>query len=106
VVASRSHREVPMNPIRTGLSLLVLASLSVACSDVDNSIDCNAICDRYRDCFDRSYSTSACYSRCQARGTSNAEDRRVVDTCAACINGLSCTGAAFTCGVQCSSIVP
>lgn len=88
------------------LAAALVASLALGCGDIDNSFDCNNICDRYRSCFDSSYNTSACYSRCQARGTSNDEDRRRVDTCAACINGLSCVNTVFTCGVQCSSIVP
>ncbi len=88
-------------------ALALVASASLGCaSDIDNAIDCNKICDRYRSCFDSNYNTSACYDRCQARGTSNAEDRREIDTCASCINGLSCAGATFTCGGQCSSIVP
>lgn len=92
--------------IVTALSSTLLFGAAVGCSDIDNSADCNRICDRYRSCFDSSYNTSTCYDRCQARGTSNDEDRRRVDTCAACINGLSCTGAVFNCGSQCSTIVP
>lgn len=101
----------PMSRTRRKLALLALAGAFAAtaaqgCSDIDNSIDCNHICDRYQSCFDTNYNTSGCYSRCQSRGTSNDEDRRLIDTCAACINGLSCTGAVFSCGAQCSSIVP
>lgn len=95
-----------LRSITAPLFILALVATGASCSDVDNAADCNRICDRYRSCFDTSYNTSACYDRCQARGTSNDEDRRRIDTCAACINGLSCTGAAFSCGTQCSSIVP
>lgn len=93
------------------LPLVFVACLaaSFGCSaadSIDNSSDCTHICDRYRECFNQTYDVAACHSRCQARGTSNADDRRVIDTCSACINGLSCTGAAFNCGTQCSSVVP
>ena len=84
----------------------VVGSLALGCGDIDNAFDCNRICDRYQSCFDSNYNTSACYNRCQARGTSNDENRRLIDTCAACINGLSCVGTVFSCGAQCSSIVP
>ncbi len=88
-------------------SLVALAlCVGAACADIDNAADCDKICDRYRQCFNTSYDTSACYNRCQSNGTSSDEARRRVDTCAACINGLSCVGAAFTCGTQCSSVVP
>jgi hypothetical protein len=93
---------------RPALALLaaLVGALALGCGDIDNAFDCNGICDRYKSCFDSSYNTSACYNRCQARGTSNNESRRVIDTCAACIGGLSCAGAVFTCAVQCSSVVP
>ena len=90
-------------------TLVACLAASAGCGvvdDIDNSSDCTRICDRYRDCFDRNYNASACYDRCQARGTTNPDARRAIDTCSACINGLSCTGAVFTCGTQCSSIVP
>ncbi len=81
-------------------------SLGAACADIDNAADCDKICDRYRACFDSAYNTSTCYTRCQANGTSNDEARRRIDTCSACINGLSCAGAVFTCGTPCSTVVP
>jgi len=93
-------------PILAALLSLPLLGAAAGCSDIDNASDCNRICDRYRSCFNTSYNTSACYDRCQARGTSNDEERRRVDTCAACINGLSCAATVFTCGAQCTTIVP
>lgn len=95
-----------MNPRPLILVALLAVAAAQGCSDIDNAADCKKICDRYRSCFDNSYNTSTCYDRCQSRGTSSDEDRRVIDTCSSCINGLSCTGAVFSCGSQCSSIVP
>lgn len=86
--------------------LALVVSLGAACADIDNAADCNKICDRYRECFDTSYDATACYNRCRSTGTSSDEARRRVDTCSACINGLSCVGAAFTCGAQCNTVVP
>lgn len=92
--------------LRRTLFCALALCLGAACADIDNAADCNKICDRYRECFDSSYNTTTCYNRCQANGTSSDEARRRIDTCSACINGLSCTGAVFSCGTQCSSVVP
>ena len=92
--------------VRFGFAFAALLA-AVGCADEnDNASDCNRICDRYRSCFNSSSHTQACYDRCQARGTSNAEDRRRIDTCSACINNLSCAGAVFSCGTDCSTVVP
>ncbi|MEZ4410484.1 MAG: hypothetical protein R3A52_28990 [Polyangiales bacterium] len=91
------------------LALLGLLASTAACGAadaVDNASDCNTICDRYRSCFDTNYNVQGCYDRCTANGSNDAEQRRRIDTCDACINGLSCTSAAFTCASECSSIVP
>lgn len=95
------------SPLHRSLFALAFALAACgACASVDNAADCNKICDRYRSCFDTAYNTSACYTRCQSAGTSSDESRRRIDTCSSCINGLSCSGAAFSCGAQCSSVVP
>ena len=96
----------PLRRLGSLFALALFTCAGAACSDIDNAADCNKICDRYRSCFDSNYNTTACYNRCQSAGTSSDKARRRIDTCSACINGLSCTGAAFTCGAQCSTVVP
>ncbi|MBL8682494.1 MAG: hypothetical protein JNK05_25225 [Myxococcales bacterium] len=84
-----------------------LASLSLnGCSAIDNAFDCNAVCVRYRDCVDSTYDVAACRSRCDTKGNGSAAGRSEVNRCEACLNGMSCVGSAFQCGVQCSGIVP
>lgn len=95
-------------PATIALSGLALASLlgATGCGAVDNAFDCNAVCTRYRDCFDRNYDVASCRTRCDNRGTATEEGRREVNRCDACISGLSCTGAVFQCAGECGGIVP
>lgn len=75
------------------------------CDSVDTAIDCNKICNRYKDCFDAAYDTGACVDRCKT----NADDRDYSDKvngCEACIDDRSCSDATFKCATQCVSVVP
>ncbi len=76
------------------------------CGAIDNAFDCNAVCSRYRDCVDTTYDVAACRTRCDSKGNGSAAGRSEVNRCEACLNGMSCVGSAFQCGVQCSGIAP
>ena len=73
---------------------------------VDTAFDCGAICNRYASCFDGSYDTSACASRCRERAANDERWRRKADTCNACISERACTAATFSCAVDCVGVVP
>lgn len=73
---------------------------------IENKIDCNAICNRYRDCFNASYDTSTCNARCESGAKNESGFESKVNVCAACIDDKSCVSATFTCGSECSAIVP
>jgi hypothetical protein len=89
------------------LAAALVASLALGCSDIDNAADCNRICDRYRSCFDSSYNTSACYEplpgarHVERRGPPPRRHLRRLHQ-----RALVHRNAVFTCGAQCSSIVP
>lgn len=88
------------------LPLLFLSSLgfmSTACDEADQAIDCNQICNRYKDCFDADYDVGACVDRCEPMLD---EDPHAADDCENCIDDRSCTGAAFNCATECGGIVP
>jgi hypothetical protein len=92
------------------VAFLALA-LTVACADddpieqINEDITCEAICDRYQDCFVASYDVDDCKDRCLERADDpNHEDEENV--CESCIDGASCTQAAFTCINECAGIVP
>lgn len=99
-------------PLRTALRfaaglLTMTAGFALGgCGAIDNVFDCNAVCTRYRDCVDTTYDVGACRSRCDTKGNASAAGRSEVNRCEACLNGMSCVGSAFQCGVQCSGIVP
>ena len=87
----------------------VLALAFAACSvvqKVDNVIDCQGICDRYKSCFDSTYDVSACASNCRAKSSEDPDFRRKADVCNACITERSCTAATFKCATDCVSVVP
>jgi hypothetical protein len=86
----------------------VVASLFVfsGCQPVDAAIDCSTICNRYKTCFDGSYDTSACESRCRANSNSDNKFYNSVNTCEACITDRACASATFSCAGDCSKVVP
>lgn len=74
-----------------------------AAEDVDESSDCETICDEYADCFDDTYDTETCYDRC----TERADDMPSQDQeeeCSDCIEG-SCVETAFECTAECAGII-
>jgi hypothetical protein len=88
------------------LSTLILAfSLtSSGCQAAENAFNCDAICDRYKDCFDADYDDGACADSCRDQ----AEDDGFADqaeSCEACIDDRSCIGS-FACIDECAGIVP
>lgn len=89
-------------------ALFVLLSLSscAVVQKVDTAIDCGGICDRYASCFDKSYDTSACASRCRASASKDKDFRRKADMCMACITERSCMEATVSCLSECVSVVP
>ncbi|MDP3277373.1 MAG: hypothetical protein Q8Q09_19455 [Deltaproteobacteria bacterium] len=93
---------------RLGLAAatLSLAALLSGCGAIDNAFDCNAVCNRYRDCVDTSYDAAACRGRCDTLGNGSADGRSRVNRCQACLAGMSCAASAFQCSAQCASIVP
>ena len=84
----------------------LLAPVVPACNSVDAAFDCNAICNRYKDCFDSNYDTGACASRCRSHSADDTDYRHIADQCEACIDDRACTSAVFNCGVQCATVVP
>jgi uncharacterized protein YceK len=87
------------------LALCALSGCAVV-QKIDSAIDCNGICERYASCFDKSYDTSACASRCRASASNDTDFRRKADMCNACISERSCVQATFACATQCVSVVP
>lgn len=76
------------------------------CSSVDNFFDCQAVCTKYRDCYDSGYDVGACRDRCRASSEADASFEQKANVCEACIDGMSCAGATFNCATDCAGVVP
>lgn len=86
--------------------VLLLSSSCAVVQRVESAIDCNGICSRYASCFDKSYDTDGCASRCRESARADTDFRRKADMCNACISERSCVEATFSCVTQCVSVVP
>ena len=78
---------------------------SVGCGVVDDYVDCNKICNRYRDCVNTDYDAGKCTSRCFDESRNNSEYNRKANECNACLEDRACSQS-LPCTVQCAGIVP
>jgi hypothetical protein len=83
-----------------------LATSTVGCDAADEIFDCQAVCSRYRDCYDANYDVGKCRSNCRAASDNDSSVRSKADQCEACIGDKSCISATFACGASCGAIVP
>ncbi len=88
-----------------GLLVLALTRCAVV-QTIDSALDCRAICNRYASCFDTAYDVDGCESRCRRNAGEDKDYRAKADRCNDCISEKSCTGATFSCLVECVSVVP
>jgi hypothetical protein len=77
-----------------------------SCDSVDTAFDCQAVCSRYRDCYQPDYDVGQCRDNCRARAADDPNVKGAADACEACIGDKSCLSATFDCGTSCSRIVP
>ena len=71
----------------------------------ENALDCNAICDKYKECWNKDYDESRCRTNCRDKANSDNTFEAKVDMCAACVEDKSCAGT-FGCVTECAPIVP
>lgn len=74
--------------------------------EIENEIDCQAICQRYSDCFDGDYDVSGCQDRCENDVDSGELTFNEVDACSDCIDDRSCASGTLSCATECVGIVP
>src|SRR4051794_72971 len=43
-----------------------------SCDTVDEAFDCQAVCSRYRDCYDANYDVGQCRANCRARAANDS----------------------------------
>ncbi|MEZ4301640.1 MAG: hypothetical protein R3B70_42290 [Polyangiaceae bacterium] len=76
------------------------------CSQVENAVNCHAICERYQSCFNDEYDTAACEDECRTNAENDKGYAQKADICDACIDDESCASATFNCADDCIGIVP
>lgn len=95
--------------IALSLFLVACGGLTFGCGAaqaIENKLDCGAICNRYKSCFDGAYDVDTCKARCESSAKNDTSYESKVNVCSACIDDKSCTAATFKCGTECSAIVP
>jgi hypothetical protein len=98
------YRVTMRSTVFTCLAVFLMSRCAVV-QRIDSALDCNAICERYASCFDKSYDVSACASRCRASASERPDFRRKADLCNACLTARSCVSS-FACVSECVSVVP
>ncbi len=88
---------------------LVLGLSAASCGDevdkIDNKITCSSVCNRYKDCFDSDYDVEQCTDTCEAEANNDNDKEQRLEDCDDCIDGESCSGAAFGCATECTGII-
>jgi hypothetical protein len=91
-----------------GAALAAIVSFVGAggCDDAQNAFNCGDLCNRYRDCFDKSYDTGACTNRCEDLANNSQTFDERANRCQNCLNENSCAQATtFNCS-DCAGLVP
>jgi hypothetical protein len=88
------------------LGICGIGALAVNCGAADAIFDCQAVCQRYQECYDATYDVGACRSRCRSQSANDPNVRSAADQCEACIGPRSCLSATFSCAIPCGAIVP
>ena len=88
------------------IAVAVAGFVAGSCDSIDTAFDCQAVCSRYKDCYDPNYDVGKCRDSCRSRAANDPNVKGAADTCQACIDGKSCAGATFDCTSSCINIVP
>ena len=86
--------------------LVVLVPACGAADEVESHIECDAICEKYADCYDSDYDIEECASDCRAEFDEDADYLDKIDACDSCIEDKSCSESTFECTDECVGIVP
>lgn len=97
--------------MRIAFALFSLVSMAFAAgcdpvTQIDQSVDCRDVCNRYQSCFDASYDTAACRNRCEGLVDADGGNPRAANDCDTCIDDMSCLSAVFSCQSACAGILP
>lgn len=87
-------------------ALLLTGSASLlSCDAADRAFDCQSVCSRWRDCFNKDYNVGKCSDTCRAKAANDDKYEERADACEACIGDKSCIGSVASCSASCAEIV-
>lgn len=87
------------------LLLLCAGLVGIGCGAIDSFVDCNQICNRYKDCVDSSYDAASCRDTCYQKSREDASYNSKANECDACLADRACSQS-LPCTIQCAGIVP
>lgn len=90
------------------LSIVSLLGIAAACGtadEIENTITCRQVCDRYKECFDSDYDVDECTNSCENEATSDEDKDRRLERCDECIDDRSCSEAVFNCATDCAGVI-
>lgn len=94
----------------TMILCLVAAPFAIGCenpiTEIDESVDCMDVCERYRSCFDNDYDTATCRDRCEGLVDADGGRPRAANDCDTCMDDRSCASSVFACTTECAGILP
>jgi hypothetical protein len=95
-----------MTALATALAILAIGLSGCKEADkVENKITCADVCNRYKDCFNSDYNVDNCKNSCESEANNSDDKDRRLEQCNDCIDGQSCTAAAFGCATECAGII-
>lgn len=72
----------------------------------DAAKDCQQICNKFEDCVDSDFDTSACADRCRDLSDGDSDFQSKRDTCEACIDANeACAEAGTQCAAECAPVI-
>jgi len=92
-------------PWMIGVLLLAGGMGLLSCDAADRAFDCQSVCSRWRDCFDKDYNVDKCSDTCRAKAANDDKYEARADACEACIGDKSCIGSVTSCTASCAEIV-
>ena len=73
------------------ISLLCLSSLLlIACDEVQDTLDCDAICSKKQECVDEDYNVDECRDACEDAADESETYEKQLHECQDCVEDQSC----------------
>jgi hypothetical protein len=88
-----------------GFAFCSAAACDDAKDEIENTITCADVCERYQECVDADYDVAACTDRCEDDASSSETRESRLEECDACIEDRSCVGSAFACATECAGFI-